>query len=323
MARAIGKLSPARVKNANKPSLYGDGGGLYLNVGPTGGKSWLFRYMLAGRAREMGLGPLHTIGIADARERAAAGRKQRLDGIDPLDARRAEKARRAALAASAVTFKVAAAGYIKKQRPGWRNKHHAWQWTSTLEAHVYRVISGLAVSAVDTGHVTRILEPIWVTKAETAARVRGRIEAVLDYAKVHGWRSGENPARWKGHLENVFPARARVAKVEHHAALPWQEIGAFMTDLAREAGTAALALRFSILTAARTSEVISATWDEIDFVSAVWAVPGSRMKAGKEHRVRCRRQQLLCCGRLRISALMGPAPHRFLQAEKLPHSQED
>jgi integrase len=283
--REIGKLTPAKVKNANKPGLYGDGAGLWLTVGPTGGKSWLLRYMLNGRAREMGLGPLHTIGLAEARERARACRHQLLDGIDPLDAKKKEKARRAAEIAAAITFKQAAESYIKAHRAAWRNAKHAWQWEQTLEAHVYPVIGEVSVAVIDTGHVTKILEPIWSTKAETAARVRGRIEAVLDYAKVRGWRTGENPARWKGHLENVLPSRSKVAKVTHFAALPWGEIGTFMAELDKREGTAALALRFAILTAARTGEVIGARWSEIDMRAAVWTVPGERMKAEREHRV--------------------------------------
>jgi integrase len=289
MARKIGKLSPAEVRNKTTPGLYGDGGGLYLNVGPTGGKSWLFRFMLNGTAREMGLGPLHTIGLAEARERAMAARKLRLDGIDPLEARKAEKARRtaekAAEAAALVTFKKAAEGYIEANKAAWRNAKHAWQWTATLEAHVYPVIGEVAVSAINTGHVTRILTPIWNTKSETAARIRGRIETVLDYAKVHGWRAGENPARWKGHLDNVLPARAKVAKVEHHAALPWSEVGAFMAELEKQEGVGAQAFRFAILTAARTGEVIGARWSEIDMNTAVWSIPASRMKGAREHRV--------------------------------------
>jgi integrase len=260
------------------------------NVGPTGGKSWLFRFMLNGIAREMGLGPVHTIGLAEARERATAARKLRLDGIDPLEARRAEKTRRAAEkaaeAAALVTFRKAAEGYIETNKSAWRNAKQAWQWIATLEAHVYPVIGDVPVSAVNTGHVTRILTPIWTTMAETAARVRGRIETVLDYAKVHGWRGGENPARWKGHLENVLPARSKVAKVEHPAALPWAEIGTFMAGLEKQDGMAALAFRFTILTAARTGEVIGARWSEIDMMNtAIWSIPASRMKAGVGHRV--------------------------------------
>jgi integrase len=237
----------------------------------------------------MGLGPVHTIGLAEARERATAARKLRLDGIDPLEARRAAKACRAAEkaaeAAALVTFRKAAEGYIEANKAAWRNAKHAWQWTATLEANVYPVIGDVPVSVVNTGHVTRILTPIWTTKAETAARVRGRIETVLDYAKVHGWRTGENPARWKGHLDNVLPARANVAKVKHHAALPWSEVAAFVAELEKQDGMGALAFRFTILTAARTGEVIGARWSEIDMKAAIWSVPASRMKAGVEHRV--------------------------------------
>jgi integrase len=289
MERKLNKLSPAEVKNKKAPGLYGDGAGLYLCVGPTGGKNWLFRFMLNGKAREMGLGPVHTIGLAEARERAQAARKLRLDGVDPLEARKADKARKAAeaaaRAASLVTFKKAATDYIEANKAAWRNEKHAWQWSATLEAHVYPVIGNVAVRDITTGHVTRILQPIWTTKAETAARVRGRIETVLDFAKVHGWRDGENPARWKGHLDNALPARAKVSKVEHHAALPWGEVGAFMAALEKQEGAATLALRFTVLTAARTGEVIGATWAEIDMKAAVWTVPADRMKAGHEHKV--------------------------------------
>jgi hypothetical protein len=175
--------------------------------------------MLNGRAREMGLGPVTLIGLSEARDRARSARKLLLDGIDPLDQRHVEKKRRAEERAKVVSFRSAAKGYVDDNKAGWRNAKHAAQWTATLEAHVFPEIGDLAVGTIDTGHVTRILKPIWTTKAETASRVRGRIEAVLDYAKVHGWRSGENPARWKGHLDNVLPARGKVAKVTHHAAL--------------------------------------------------------------------------------------------------------
>jgi integrase len=285
MARELGKLTPAAVRHAAKPGLYGDGGGLWLNVGPNGNKSWLYRFMLDGRAREMGLGPLHTIGLAEARERARAARRLCLDGIDPIDRKHAERDARRLAAASAVSFKDCAAKYIAANRAGWRNAKHAWQWTATLEAHAFPVIGALPVSAIDTGHVTRILEPIWTAKPETASRVRGRIEAVLDYAATHRWRTGENPARWRGHLENVLPKRSKVRAVEHHAALPWREIGAFMATLAGQEGIAAMALRFAILSAARTGEVIGARWSEIDMQHAVWIIPAERMKAAREHRV--------------------------------------
>jgi integrase len=285
MARGIGKLSPAKVRTVAKPGIYGDGAGLWLHVGPTGGKSWLFRFMLDGRAREMGLGALHTIGLAEARERATSARRLLLDGIDPLDARNAARTRRKLEAASAVTFRDCTAKYITANRAGWRSAKHAAQWDATLLLYAYPTIGALPVSAVDTGHVTKVLEPIWSEKPETASRVRGRIEAVLDYAKVHGWRTSENPARWKGHLENVLPKRSKVRAVVHHAALPWRQIAAFMGLLAEQEGVAALALRFAILTAARTGEVIGARWSEIDTQHALWTVPAARMKAAREHRV--------------------------------------
>ena len=283
--RPIDKLTPVEVKNAAAPGLYGDGRGLYLNVGPSGAKSWVFRYMLQGAAHEMGLGPYPLFGLADARKRADAVRRQKHDGVDPLGERRAAKARKAEEAAKAITFKACAEQYIEAHRAGWKNAKHALQWGATLTAYVYPKIGSLPVAAVDTGLVTQILHPIWTTKPETATRVRGRIESVLDFAKTHGWRSGENPARWKGHLDNVLPARGKVRKVEHHPALPWGEIGAFMVDLEKQEGVAALALRFAILTAARTGEVLGAKWSEIDLQAGLWTIPEGRMKAGREHRV--------------------------------------
>jgi integrase len=286
MARLIEKLSPAKVQKVEKPGLYGDGAGLYLHVGPTGGKSWVFRFMLDGKAREMGLGALHTVSLAAARDLAGKARwKVRIDGIDPLEAKQSERQAKKVELAKAHTFKQVAAKYIAAHRAGWRNAKHAAQWDATLATYAYPIIGALPVGAVDTGHVTRILEPIWATKPETAARVRGRVESVLDYAGTHQWRAGENPARWKGHLQNVLPPRSRVAKVEHHAALPWQQIAPFMADLEPHEGVAALALRFAILTAARTGEVIGVRWSEIDTGAAVWTVPEGRMKAGREHRV--------------------------------------
>jgi integrase len=273
--------------------LYCDGRGLWLNIGPTApdspdpltAKSWLFRYQLRGKSHAMGLGALHTVGLAEARQRAQAARHLCLDGIDPLEAKRARKAQIALEAAKAITFRDCAARYIEAHRAAWRSVKHAGQWDVTLARFVYPTIGNLPVAAVDTGHVTQILQPIWVSKSETASRLRGRIEAVLDFAKTHGWREGSNPARWRGHLENVLPKRSKVRRVKHHAALPWREIGSFMERLTQQKGMAALALRFAILTAARTGEVIGARWSEIDLERGLWVVPESRMKSGKEHRV--------------------------------------
>jgi integrase len=295
MARKLEKLSPAAVKNAKVPGMYGDGGGLWLHVGPNAydekgqptktGKSWIFRFMLDGKAREMGLGPLHTIGLSEARDLAQACRKKLLEGVDPVEQKQAARKARQLEAAKAITFKACAAKYIAANKAGWRNGKHAAQWENTLTTYVYPTIGALSVSEIDTGHVTRVLEPIWTVKPETASRVRGRIELVLSYATTHGWRIGENPARWRGHLSNVLAKKSKVAKVKHHAALAWREAGAFMKALAAEQGTAALAFRFAILTAARTGEVIGARWSEIDMQHAVWTIPEERMKAGLEHRV--------------------------------------
>ena len=294
VGRTVHKLTMPAIKAARATGLYGDGGGLWLHVGPTQtpdgkpkppGKSWVFRFTLNGRAREMGLGAVHTITLSEARERAAECRKQLLAGIDPLEARDAAKAARRLEAAKAITFKSCAEKYIAANRAAWRNEKHAAQWESTLKTYAYPIIGALPVAAVDTGHVTKILEPIWTKKPETASRVRGRIEAILAFATTHRWRTGENPARWRGHLENVLPKRSKVAAVEHHAALPWQKIGAFMSKLQAEEGVAALALRFAILTAARTGEVIGARWSEIDMATKIWTLPAERMKARREHRV--------------------------------------
>lgn len=290
MAKGVDRLTAMQVEKAKKPGVLHDGKGLYLHVGQTGGKSWLLRYQIEGRARWMGLGPYPELKLAEAREKRDEARTLlKVGRMDPLAQRKAQqdakKAEAAKAAAEAITFRVCAEKTIAAKRGGWRNGKHADQWTATLATYAYPVIGDLVVAAVETGHITQILEPIWTTKNETASRLRGRIENVLDFAKTHGWRTGENPARWKGHLENVLPKPSMVAKVEHHAALHWREIGAFMEKLREQEGVAARALRFAILTAARTGEVIGARSSEIDLHSAVWTVPAERMKAGRLHRV--------------------------------------
>jgi len=285
MARRIGKLPAVALQKPMKPGMHADGGGLYLQVTASGAKSWIFRFMLHGRAREMGLGPLHTISLAEARERARECRKLRVDGIDPVEVRRAKRAEERLAAATAMTFADCAERYIAAHRTAWRNAKHAAQWPSTLQTYAYPVFGSLPVQAIDTALVTKAIEPIWQAKPETASRVRGRIEAVLDWAKVRGYRDGENPARWRGHLDKLLPARAKVRKVEHHPALPYAEMGDFLKSLREQEGVAARALKFLILTAGRTGEVISARWGEFDLGSKVWTVPADRMKSGKEHRV--------------------------------------
>ena len=247
VARPIEKLTALQVQRyAKKPGMYGDGGGLRLCVSSAHASSWLFRYQLASRAREMGLGPYPAVSLAHARELAAAARKQKAMGIDPLEERAAKAAEKRAQAARAITFRQCAEAYIKAHRAGWKNEKHASQWPATLATYVYPIIGDVAAKDVDVGMIHKILEPIWTTKSETASRVRGRIEAILDWAKVRGYRDGENPARWRGHLENLFPARSKVRRVEHHAALPYADIPDFMASLAMMPGMAALALRFTI-----------------------------------------------------------------------------
>jgi integrase len=285
MARIVGKLKALEVSRAKERGYYGDGGGLYLLVGPTGAKSWVFRFRKAGRLREMGLGPLHTIGLARAREKARDAREQRLDGGDPLEAKHAARQQARLDVAKAMSFQQCAERYIASHKAGWRNAKHAAQWPSTLGTYVYPAFGSLPVQGVDVGLVLKALEPIWTAKPETAGRVRGRIESVLDWATARGYRQGENPARWKGHLENLLPQKSKVRRVEHHAVLPYAELADFMVELRLQEGIAARALEFAILTAARTGEVIGARWSEIDLKGRLWTLPAERMKAGKEHRV--------------------------------------
>jgi integrase len=281
----IGKLTALAVTQAKRRGYYGDGGGLFLQVSPNGAKSWVFRFKEAGKLREMGLGPVHTIGLADAREKARECRRLRLDGLDPIEVRKATRTHLKLDAAKAMTFKACAERYIAAHKAGWRNPKHAAQWPSTLAAYAYPAFGTLPVQTIDVGLVMKAVEPIWTVKPETAGRVRGRIESVLDWATARGYRQGENPARWRGHLENLLPKKSKVRRVEHHAALPYGEIAPFITELRQQEGVAARALEFAILTAARTGEVIGAEWDEIDFAERLWTVPADRMKAGKEHRV--------------------------------------
>ena len=236
----------------------------------------------------MGLGDAFAVTLAEARQKADEASALLRKGRDPLEeeaaAQRVQK--EAARRAIGTTFKQAAEKYIAVHSSTWKNEKHRAQWPSTLETYAYPTIGEKPVQAIETVHIVKILEPIWSTKTETASRLRGRIETVLSFATTHGWRTGENPARWRGHLENVLPARAKVAPIEHHAALAWRECPQFMQGaLAAEEGTAAMALRFAILTAARTGEVIGATWKEVDMAAKLWTVPASRMKAGREHRV--------------------------------------
>ncbi|MCL2469541.1 MAG: integrase arm-type DNA-binding domain-containing protein [Alphaproteobacteria bacterium] len=285
MAHRTNLLTALKVANLKQKGLRRDGAGLYLRVKNNGGKFWVFRFMFQGKAHEMGLGSLQTISLADARLRAAACRKLIAEGKDPLAERDTAKAQAALAKAKEKTFKDCAEAYIEAHKAGWKNAKHAAQWSSTLESFAYPVLGNLPAQAIDLALVLQVIEPLWSIKTETANRLRGRIEAILDYAATRGYRAKENPARWKGNLDNVLPAKAKVQRVQHQPALPYSEIGDFMLALAAQEGTASKALTFVILTASRTSEAIGATWNEIDLKKRIWTIPANRIKAGREHRV--------------------------------------
>jgi integrase len=279
----LNRLTPLEVTNA-KTGNHADGGGLVLQVRGDA-KSWIFRYRRAGREREMGLGGVAAFSLAEARNRAKLARQQLADGLDPIDERR--KALEAAKleAAKAITFSEAAERYIAAHRAGWRNEKHAEQWENTLATYAFPVFGSLPVAGVETSLVMQVLEPIWTVKSETASRVRGRVERILDWARVQGMRHGENPARWRGHLDKLLPQRSKVAKVRHQPALPWQQIPAFMAELRQRSDISAKALEFTCLCATRTGESVGAAWPEIDLNGKLWSIPANRMKSGAEHRV--------------------------------------
>ena len=285
MARKFNRLSARTVATTVKRGRYADGDGLYLQVSSFDTKAWIFRFTLDGRHRQMGLGSVRTVSLAEARETARECRKLLQEGVDPISRRNAERASRRLGDAKAMTFRQCAEAHISTHGAAWRNIKHAAQWGSTLESYVYPVIGALPVQDVDTALVMRVLEPIWVAKPETASRVRGRMEAILDSAKVLEYRSGENPARWRGHLDKLLPKHGKLRDIKHHTALPYDQMGSFMAGLREHSSTGALGLEFLILTAARTGEVIGARWDEIDFAENIWTVPADRTKTRKVHRV--------------------------------------
>ena len=272
------RLTAKRVEHLHKPGRHPDGDGLYLQVTQSGVKSWVLRYERNGRERMLGLGTLRDFSLKEARERARRARQLLADGVDPIDAKRAQRA------VPTLTFAQAVAIYAKLHEQKWTSRRP--QFLSSLRQHAFPILGDLPLAVIDTPAMLRVLEPIWISKTETANRVRQRIEAVLDWAIVSGHRpKGDNPARWKGHLAMILPTPGAIVKVQHHAALPWVEIDAFMGELRGREGVAARALEFAILTAARTNEVIGARWSEIDFSAATWTIPADRMKADKEHRV--------------------------------------
>jgi integrase len=295
--RTVGRLTARQVANA-KPGrgrskdTISDGGNLHLQLSRGSGgatrKSWLFQYEQDGERHWLGLGPLYSVSLAEARDKARLLRQQLIDGIDPLEAKREikrERLARKAEEARAVTFKQCAEMYLAAHGDAWKNPKHAAQWRSTLETYAFPIIGDLAVADVDTPHIVRTLEPVWRRVPETASRLRARIESVLGYATVSGFRVGDNPARWRNHLAEVLPAKGKIRKVEHHGALPYDKLPSFMCHLRGRDSVSARALEFTILTAARTGETIGARWTEIDLRAKTWAVPASRMKAGRKHTV--------------------------------------
>jgi integrase len=281
-------LTAKHVERMKKPGRYRCGlvKGLLLQISASGARSWVLRYELHGKEHMMGLGSATEFSLGRARERALAARHLLADGVDPLATKQAAKAAAKLGAARKLTFREAAQRYFDQHEKSWRNVNHRLAFLNTLRAHVFPVIGDLDVAKIDTTDILRALEPAWTTKSITADRVRNRIEAVLDWCVVRGHRlPGLNPARWKGHLDQVLPAARKIAPIEHHAAMDYRRLPALMGELRRESSVAARALEFLILTVARTGEVIGATWDEIDSDSNTWIIPGHRMKSGREHRV--------------------------------------
>jgi integrase len=285
MPKKARELTALEVGRLKKPGTHAVGGvaGLLLQITSSGARSWILRVMVGGKRREIGLGAFPDVTLAQAREKARETRQAIEDGRDPVVERAA--ARRALIAARGleITFDDAARKFIESKSSEWSNSKHATQWESTLAKYVSPVVGDLHVRDVELGHITKILEPIWKTRTETASRLRGRIESVLAWATVHGYREGENPARWRGHLDKILAKPGKVAQTKHHAALPYAEIPAFMSALREREGIAARALEVLILTATRSGEIRAAKWPEFDLDKKLWIIPAGRMKAKKEH----------------------------------------
>lgn len=283
MPKQAESLTAVAVNRLTDPGLHAVGGvpGLHLRVLASGVRTWILRVMVEGKRADMGLGGFPAVSLADARAAGRELRQQIASGANPVAERHAKRAERT----TGQTFAQAADAYIKAHASGWKNAKHAQQWRSTLDTYAVPVLGQLRVNQVELRHILAVLQPIWEDKTETASRLRNRMELVLDWATAHGQREGLNPARWRGHLDKLLPKPARIAKTKHHAALPVAELGAFMVRLREQAGMGARALEFAILTAARSGEVRGATWAEIDLGAGVWAIPGERMKAGRDHRV--------------------------------------
>lgn len=284
MARKSKELTALSIARETKAGYHLDGDGLYLQVTVTGAKSWLYCFTLARRRREMGLGPFPAVSLAVARHEASKARALVKSGHDPIEARKVEQARQQLEAARGITFKEAAKQFLAAHEGTWRNPKHRQQWRNTLESYAYPKIGTLSVGDIGTPEVTRVLDPIWHKVPVSASRLRERIERILDWSKVRGYRTGENPARWRGHLDAVFPAPTKVRKPKHHAAVPIDDMPSVYARLRAADGIAALAARFTILTAVRVSETIGAT--ESEFAKAdIWSISAERMKAERDHNV--------------------------------------
>lgn len=279
------KLTALQIKNWAKPCMLHDGGGLYLQISKSGSKSWIYHYFSNGKSYDHGLGSFKALTLADAREAAQHCRKLRAQGFDPITEKKKQRASARLEESKLVTFKDCVEQYIESHKAAWKDSRHKGKWGRSLELHAYPVFGNLPVGQIDVNAVFNVIDPIWRTKNDTAARVRGRIETVLDWAKVRGFRTGENPARWKGNLSHLLPARDKIAKVNHLNSLPYADLPKFWQDLSKRSTPASVMLRFTILTAVRTGDVRFVVWDEIDFDEKIWTIPSERMKAGNEHRV--------------------------------------
>jgi integrase len=279
------RLTALRVSKVSAPGRYSDGDGLYLQISKWHTKSWVFRFERQQRERWMGLGPISVLTLAEAREKVRECHKLLLDGIDPIEARKTKRMTARVETARGITFRECAERYVASLEASWKNDKHKAQWRATLETYAYPVIGGLAIADIDTGLVLKVLEPIWGVKPETASRVQQRIRRIIDWAKARGYRAGDNPAAWAGHLDKLLPPRRKVRGVNHHPALPYSEIPSFMAELRAREGISARALEITALTALRTGEVIGAEWSEFDTRAQLWTVPAERMKGAREHRV--------------------------------------
>ncbi len=290
VTRVLHRLNATKLNDLVDPKkmkrgYHADGGSLYFRISEFKTANWVFRFTMMGVTREMGLGPYPDVTLSQARKIASEKRQLLREGIDPIERRQAVRRAEHDARATAKTFEECAQAFIAAKEAEWKNAKHGSQWRNTLSTYAYPVIGKTPVREVDQKHILEILRPIWTDKTETATRLRGRIENVLDYATASGYRQGDNPARWRGHLDKLLATPSKVKRVEHHAALPYLEVGSFMVELRKQYGIGARALEFAILTAARSGEVRGATWREIDQPSATWTIPAERMKAGKEHRI--------------------------------------